>query len=302
MTAEKEEKPVNVVEIEKFAELCYQMLKSDRDVTVGVAGFTGEGKSTFAVKLCQAYKTISQIDWDFNHMTWSRKELLEWIDGKGSTKENQKPEYSALVPDELISMFYKRNWYEDAQKSAVELFNKCRDRHLLIIGNVPDFWDLDSGFLTRIRFYIYIPKRGIAWVFQQENNPFITDKWNKKDNSKAFRKYMVPYKCPNFLFEIHFKDFEPGEKEEYYSIRNEKRVNSDSRSEKVEKYKKVKRSRDACFKLIINNSRRARKLAKKARSPEIKDFLEGTTYTCVDLAEIAHSSKTVVAAASSDID
>lgn len=291
---------ISVVDIKQFAALSHELLKSDRDVTIGVSGFTGEGKSTFAVKLCQAYKDISNIPWNFDHLTWSRKELLEWIDGKGKARENQKPEYSALLPDELISMFYKRNWYEDGQKDAVELFNKCRDRHLLIIGNVPDFWDLDGGFITRIRFYVYIPKRGVAWVFQQENNPFITDKWNRTENNKIFRKTKTPYKCPNFLFEITFDDFEPKEKKEYYAIRNEKRRNTSNLSEKAERYKHVKKSRDAGFKLLMTNSRAARKLLKKVKDPEVKDFLEGITYTVVDLAELTHSSKTVVAAASSE--
>lgn len=181
------------VGIRDFAKFCYDLLKSDRDITIATGGFTGEGKSTFGVKLLKAYGEIIGKPWSFEYITYLRKELLKWIDGEGEKKEGQLPEYSAILADELVSLFYKRNWYEEDQKSSVELFNKCRDRHLLIVGNIPDFWDLDSGFLSRIRFYVYIPERGRAWVFEQENNPFIKDKWNHRDNLKAFRKKRRPY-------------------------------------------------------------------------------------------------------------
>ncbi len=74
----------------------------------------------------------------------------------------------------------------------------CRDRHLLIGGNIPNFWDLDTAFNSRIRFYVYIPNRGVAWVFEQENNPFSNDVWNRSKNEKGFRKYKNPYLLPNF--------------------------------------------------------------------------------------------------------
>lgn len=235
-----------------FAQTCYDILKSDRDVTIGVGGFTGEGKSTFATKLQKQYGEISGTKWSFNNMTWSRKELLGWIDGEGKERKGQKPEYSALLPDELISMFYKRNWYEDSQKAAVELFNKCRDRHLFIVGNVPDFWDLDSGFINRIRFYVYIPKRGVAWVFQQENNPFSTDKWNRVENRKTFRKKRHPFKVPNFVCEILFNDWEDEERIEYYNIRNEKRRNTEGQNkQKIERYADIKLQRDNLIRFVL---------------------------------------------------
>lgn len=241
----------DVVKIEDFARTCFQILKSDRDVNIAVGGMTGEGKSTFSTLLQKHYSKIAVVDWDFSNMTWSRKELLTWIDGEGKDRKGQKAEYSAILPDELISMFYKRNWYEDAQKGAVELFNKCRDRHLFIVGNVPDFWDLDTGFLSRIRFYIYIPRRGVAWVFQQENNPFSTDKWNKTLNRKLFKKRNNPYSIPNFICEIHFPDWTPEEKKRYMEIRNTKRRNTEGQNKKVIKYKDIQKQRNELIRFII---------------------------------------------------
>jgi hypothetical protein len=212
------------VNITEFAQIVHTLLLSDRDVVIGVSGFTGEGKSTFTSHLAKEYAKIANTHWGFDRMTWQRKEMMTWIDGEGREKKGQLPEYSVIVPDELFTMFYRRQWYQEEQIDAIATFNMCRDRHLLVIGNVPNFWDLDGGFTHRIRFYIYIAKRGIAWVFEQENNPFVLDPWNLNDNRKMFRKNKNPKNCPNFICEIHFGDWSPKEKEEYYQIRNTKRV------------------------------------------------------------------------------
>lgn len=241
------------VTIPEFAKKCHQLLRSDRDVIIGVAGFTGEGKSCFTTQLQEAYSIVSKTKWDLNRLTWSRNELMTWINGEKNSEVNhrtglrkgQLPEYSAVLPDELFYMFYRRTWFEEDQISAVATFNMCRDRHLFIAGNVPDIWDLDSGFLKRLRFYIYIPERGRAWVFEQENNPFTRDPWNVTENKKTFRKYKNPYSLTNFICEIRFNDWKPEQKKAYYGVRNTKRIKAINESKmKKERYRDIKDQRD----------------------------------------------------------
>jgi hypothetical protein len=252
----------------RFAKIIYQLLKSDRDVIHGVGGFTGEGKSTYLIQLLKAYNEIQGQEWNYSLMTWSRKELLLWIDGKPGSqkdkeglKEGQLPEYSGVVADELFNMFYRRNWYDNQQIDAIATFNMCRDRHLLVAGNVPNFWDLDAAFTTRVRFYAYIVKRGVAWIFQQENNPFSKDAWNTQENRKLFRKHKNPYKCPNFLFEICFNDLTQEEKATYLALRNDKRLAAikENTQERAEKYSAIKAKRDAWLKIALNLNRLAPK-------------------------------------------
>jgi hypothetical protein len=230
--------------MEEFASLIYDTGKSDRDNLVAVSGFTGEGKSTFSTKLQKAYSKISGTEWSFDRMTWSREELMGWIDGP-----NRLPEYSAILPDELFLMFYRRNWYEEDQIKSIATFNMCRDRHIFLCGNVPSFWDLDAGFTKRVRYYVYIPYRGIAWVHTQENNPFILDPWNISENKKLFRKNKNPYQLKNFVCEIRFDDWGEEEKKEYLKIRNAKRLAaveeySETKNKGV-KYSKVKNQRNS---------------------------------------------------------
>lgn len=241
-----------------FAETIYKLSLSDRDINIGVGGFTGEGKSCFLTKLFKTYGKYSGVPWSFDLMTWSRKELLEWIDGKKNDKSNQKPEHTAILVDELFMLFYKRNWYDEGQIDSIATLNMCRDRHLLIGGNIPNFWDLDTAFTSRIRFYVYIPRRGIAWIFEQENNPFSTDLWNKNRNEKLFRKYKDPYLLSNFLCEIHYSDWSPNEKIAYYNIRNSKRLSAIdvNKKEKVERYSKIKNQRDILIRALLQKDKK----------------------------------------------
>ncbi len=243
--------------LNNFAKTIHDINKSDRDSLVVCAGFTGEGKSTFLIQLQKEYSKIAGRDWSFNNLTWSMDEVLNWIDGDKEGK-GRKPEYTAILVDELISLFFKRNWYEDKQKGGVELLNKCRDRHLFIGGNIPHFWDLDSSFLTRVRFYIYIPTRGVAWIFQQENNPFSSDSWNLLDNRKRFRKSKTAYKLPNFVCELQFPDITPQEKVEYLKIRNSKRRNTENQNKEkdIERYGKIKGQRDILLRYIFDKDKK----------------------------------------------
>lgn len=242
---------------QKFAKLLVKILKSDRDGNVGVGGFTGEGKSTVAIIMQKEVSKLTGIPWSFkNNCTWSRREFIYWVNGKplsGEIKKikgrlpEKKKEYTSILLDELFSMFYRRNWHHDNQKEAISLLNMCRDRHLFIMGNCPLFWDLDGGFLSRVRYYLFVPTRGVAWIFQQENNPFASDPWNVVQNRKLFRKNKgQPYKLPNFVAELHFPDLTPEEKTAYLQIRNSKRIQAqeDVKKETIETYTSIKQDRD----------------------------------------------------------
>ena len=195
-------------------------------------------------------------------------------------RKGQLPEYSAIQADELFAMLYRRNWFQEEQIDSIATFNMCRDRHLILAGAVPVLWNLDKDFTDQITFYIYIPKRGIAWVFEQENNPFTDDAWNRNENKKLFRKHKTPYKLPNFLCEIHFDDWEPNEKEAYLKIRNEKRLTaiSSNKSEKIERYGRIKAQRDKLVRLVF-------KLNPKLKNTELADMLDISDDTIRNIRE-----------------
>jgi len=277
--------------IHDFAKELYALLKTDRDNVIGVAGFTGEGKSAFTTQLGKEYCKVANTYWGFDRMTWSRAEMMRWIDGDGPDKKGQLPEYSLIIPDELFQMFYRRNWYENDQIDAIATFNMCRDRHLLTIGNIPNFWELDAGFTNRIRFYVYIPQRGVAWVFQQENNPFSNDPWNTGENKKIFRKNLNPFNCHNFLCQINYDDWTPEEKEEYYNIRNTKRVEAVNEVKTVRNHKNhlLRKQRDSAICWINNDLFYYDDVKKVYSRPSFKMIGENLHLSDVYIGEILRS-------------
>lgn len=265
----------NNISVKQLAELIFKLLKSDRDVNIAVGGFTGEGKSTFLIKLIQAYCKLADIPFTFEFLTWSREEMMTWIDGKGPEHEGRRAEYYPIVPDELFKMFYKRLWYEKKQIDAIGVLNMCRDRHLLIAGAIPNFWNLDKSFITRIRFYVYITIRGEALIFQQENNPFSTDVWNVRVNEKIFRRGNIE-RSPNFLFKVHYDDLDEDEKAEYLAIRNKKRLLYPDEPEEEEKQEEAtgekKLSVDDELKLFRLEELKRKKAEREQQEKEMQEI------------------------------
>jgi hypothetical protein len=240
--------------LSKFVRTVREILHSDRDVNMAIGGMTGEGKSTFTMEFMKEYYRQEGKRYKLDNITWDRKELMKWIDGEKDTKEGQLPEYSGIILDEAFLLFYRRTWYEEGQIDAIATLNMCRDRHLLLMANVPNFWSLDNHFQQRMRFYVFISQRGKAWIFRQDMNPFTDDAWNTKENKKMFAKHRNPYKCPNFFFELKYPDLSPKEKETYLALRNSKRVEAVTKHKgaKSARVRKVLGQRDILIKELVN--------------------------------------------------
>ncbi len=220
------------ISVEQFAEVIGEIPKMDWYVLIAVSGGTGVGKSCLSTRLCKHLAQSLKTTWAYDkNMTYSRSDLLTMIDGDSEGK-GQLPEFSVILADELISIFYKRNWMGSEQKAAIELLNKCRDRHLIIIGCIPSFWDLDVGVRTHVKFWIDCHKRGNSWVFQPSTNPFHSDKWLRILNAKIFSHYGQPDKSPNYLFNLVWDDWNESEKETYYKYRNTMRVRTEQQEQK----------------------------------------------------------------------
>jgi len=240
--------------INSFALVVANILKSDRWVFLGCSGDMGEGKSCFTDKLTREVSKITKTGFEYkNNMTYLRSQLKNMIDGDEKGK-NQLPEYSSLLVDELISLFFKRNWFDSEQIDGVELLNKCRDRHLFVAGNIPKFWDLDSAILPIFSFWIHIHERGRAWVFKKSRNPFASDSWYKKENEKLWKKHKNPYSCNGFVCEIVFDDWSKSEKKNYYEARNIMRKNTEGQRDKtkLERYADIKFQRDELLKYAFS--------------------------------------------------
>lgn len=251
---------MNTMSLNDFAKLCCDTIKDDRYLNVVVSGETGEGKSTFAVKLCNAYSRHASTPWSFDNITWSRDELLTWIDGKKDSKrganglkEGQLPKRSAILIDELFLLFYKRTWFKEQQINSIATLNMCRDRHIFLVGCNPTFADLDTAFRQRVHYHVYIPRRGFAYVFMKEENPFNPDAWNLTQNLRLYRKHKVFSKTVGFVGLVNYSDWKGNQEEEYRRIRNAKRLLAMDEAKKERekgKYPKWTKQRNTLIKYL----------------------------------------------------
>lgn len=275
--------------VETFAKFLTLKQKADWWELIACSGKQGVGKSCLLTQLTKRASQLNKIKYSYkDNLTWMRDEFIQWINGKGDKKENQKQEFSAVLIDELISLFYKRNWANNEQNDAIELMNKCRDRHLIVGGNVPNFWDLDKALRGLFTFWIHIPKRGTAWVFEPDENPFAPDPWHVKYNEKVFAKAGNPYKCKGFVCELKYNDWTPEDKKEYYDVRNSKRINTEGQGKKDNNNIKLLRSqRNKMIEMVASMRQEAKmfRLSKPERK-EYEDFLRSLIPTNPEIAQV----------------
>jgi len=229
--------------------------ESNRDSFIIISGHTGEGKSTLAIRLAYHYSAIKKVPFSLdNNITYDIKEFLNWIGG-GENIKDKKPRMSSIIGDEIISFFYKRDWYAESLKGAFELLNKGRTNNYLILGCVPIFWHIDRDVRSLVRYNIYCYRgHNIAHVFEATDNPGDDDPWNRKLISKAYNKKRLQ-NCPNYVTTLICEDLNQEQKIKYKLIRETKRKNTElqHRKQKIISGKKWLYQRNKLVQFILNN-------------------------------------------------
>jgi energy-coupling factor transporter ATP-binding protein EcfA2 len=121
----------------------------DSDHFIVLAGKEGCGKSTFAIQIA------SLLDPTFNINRVCFK-MTDYIDRLRNSKPGQ-----AFILDEGNMFLFNREAYSDDNRFMVKLFALMRQKNLITIICVPNFFTLDSYVrLHRVDTLIYISKRG----------------------------------------------------------------------------------------------------------------------------------------------
>ena len=194
----------------------HRFLDNDWDYIAAVSGNAGVGKSTM---VCQLGPLVDKrFTFDHNNI-YSQKELNEAI--------YEYPSKSFINVDEAINVLYKRDFAKGGQKKLLKDFDMIRDRNLCVFFLVPDFWDLDKKILNsgRIKIWIHVDQRGVAYIFKPDNNPFNPDKWNRDLNRKLLYdwSHVHPRKSPNFVEEIKFQPMAAEDYALYKEVKAKKR-------------------------------------------------------------------------------
>lgn len=242
-------KPV-YTEVYEFGKLSSVRFKRMRDMVIAIDGGRGSGKSTLAYELAErnAKETGTVFD-PMQHVIYDIDEFFEYIDG-----EKQLPPNSAIIIDEAVNIAFSKTWYSQQQIALVKLLNTCRDKFLLIIFCLPNFWDLDGGVRNLIDYRIKVqadPKfQGMSTIYKASDADFTADKWFKAANEKLEKKKMSPWRFQGYVGNLRFKPLSQKKYDLYWEVRNKKRTEAieklrrEGDKNKVKPYRKLHKQRD----------------------------------------------------------
>lgn len=182
-----------------------------KDNVVLITGVTGSGKSTLAGKLCfNFFEFIDNVKIEGEKMYTDNNFI---IDPEDYAKRMITDMGSVLWWDESRDGLSSKNWNREINKTIVSRKNKNRKRGITSLVLLPHEGEVDKSFLKHVTMWIWIKKRGIAYVFVAANNrmggqglniPNIIerqDKWLKENPS---RRVVPPTIHPEYVGTLTF--------------------------------------------------------------------------------------------------
>lgn len=192
------------------------------DFNLAVSGNRGNGKSTLLFKFFKRFRNFKP--WD--QMIYTRKDVMRLLEGQ---------KRSPIFDDEAIRTGYKRNFYDQDQKTLIQMLNMYRDNFNIYGIAIPSFYALDKDLRSLIKMHIHVIRRGLGVVhIANDDNLYSTDPWDVQFNKKieenwARRKQKNPnyspqyHKLTTFKGYIHFGDLTVKQRELYEEIKVKKR-------------------------------------------------------------------------------
>lgn len=192
---------------EAWLEWVKNRVKQDHDYCIVVEGHEGSGKSTFGINLGIALDKGFKIDnmvYDFNTLRQKIYSLEK---------------YSAIVVDEAVFSFFKRDAMGAENKDAVKLLNVIRYRNQILIFIIPHITELES----------YLQNHRVNIVFECKE-----DKYGNRGIVTAKVPYRQPWKrktswIPRYSF--RFGDLPPSWKIEYLAHKEKHTLEKSYREE-----------------------------------------------------------------------
>jgi len=210
-----------MVGVKKACDIIRNMQDDNNDFVIVISGYAGVGKSTLMMRLSEELKGpgyLCKKNFEKYHV-YSRKEFEKKLD--------ELPDRDILCADEAINMMFKREFQNRQQNQIIKKLNTYRNKCMVLFFLLPTFWHLDSGVRnsTRIKWWIHCYKKGEAWIFQHEENPFNPDLWNQKENFWLFRNQggRNVFKSKNYVLTLTWKKVNVETFEAYEQVKGIKR-------------------------------------------------------------------------------
>ena len=101
----------------------------------------------------------------------------------------QTRRFGKIFADEMINTAYNRDFFAGEQKELIKWLNMYRDNHNILIGCVPNFYDLDTQVRKLCKFRITLIERGVGIFQVAKSSMYINDPWETRVNEKIEMKW-----------------------------------------------------------------------------------------------------------------
>jgi len=220
--------------------------ENEFDCNIIIDGPRGNGKSTFAYKLLTRMGKFKPK----KDIVFSRQDVMRSLQQKRKGK---------IFADEMIVAGHNRDWFSSDQKLLIKMLNMYRDKFNVLIGCIPNFYNLDVQIRSLIKIRITIITRGKALIQFSRNSMYSNDPWETKRNMRIEeswgkkiqrnKKYKPKYNLlSTFEGFMTFGPLSPKQEVLYKGIKEEKRAvlmaaeeegEGDSMSEAEQAFKKL---------------------------------------------------------------
>lgn len=168
-----------MISIELLARKIRERVKLNKDATIAISGFEGDGKSALSLQLGLEVDPYFDVE---------RNVLFSPSTIEIKQKIFDLPKHSVIIADEAIKVMYKLNWSTKMQKTLNMVYAVCRKENKISIFNMPRFIDFSEYFRNhRIRLWLHIidpisneKQHGLALLMARSWNPISKDPWGLK--------------------------------------------------------------------------------------------------------------------------
>lgn len=244
--------------IGQLAKAFRDRIRKDWDAVIAISGEERVGKSAFAIQLGMLIDSNFDLVKNISYIP-DEKEIREQFYSLG--------QYQVLQIDEAIRALYKLRFFDKIQQTITEMYATEGFHNKVTILCIPRFSDLTGAFRKyRVKIHIHVIARGLAIVYQRDDDKDIADPWHTKENLKLKEKLL---KCPinerklvdimeietktiNYLGHCSFPDLDPKIKERYNQLKEDSRKKLDVKSKK-KTYAATEKYRQAVTNLLRNS-------------------------------------------------
>ncbi len=233
-------------DVKGFIEYLHTMQHGRYYPLVCIDGPKGGGKSVLSIQIGEANSEKNGKEFDLkNSVTWEDREAIEWVDGK----KNRKQKYTTFIIEEIQNMMRNRHWQDENQIKLINTFDTCRDRALCIITNTPHFFSVDKQFRQAVNIWIRVIRRkpALAEIYEQSENPFSMDPWERQKNYKNW-KLGGNHGINELMGYLTWKDLSPEQEKIYMELRNTKRLKASE--QRIKRDEVITRDKEKLYRLI----------------------------------------------------